>query len=130
MSVMFSNATSFNQDISSWDGSSVINMSSMFTSAVSFDQRLGGWYITIDDPSIDRADIPGAVRTISDLNAFLDGQNPTYHIGPGGDPHRFIIIDGNIIGMISADADRTTYTVTITAAGDSVFEDGNNRQTI
>ena len=32
--------------------------------------------------------------------------------------------------MVSADADQTTYTVTIIATGDTVSEDGNNRRTI
>ena len=32
--------------------------------------------------------------------------------------------------MVSAAADRTTYTVTIAATGGSVFEDGNSRRTI
>ena len=51
-------------------------------------------------------------------------------IEPGGDADRFVITDGNILSMVSADADRTAYMVTITATGDSVFEDSNNRQTI
>lgn len=40
---------------------------------ISFDQNLGEWCITIYSTSIDGADIPGAVGTISALNAFLDG---------------------------------------------------------
>ena len=50
-------------------------------------------------------------------------------IEPGGDSDRFTIVDGNRLSMVSVAADRTTYTVTISAAGDTVFEDGNNRRT-
>jgi len=105
-------------------------MGGMFHNAASFDQNLGGWYIVIDSASIDKADVPGAVGTISARNAFLDGQNPTYRTEPGGDSDRFVITDGNILRMVSADADRTAYTVTIAATGDRIFEDGNNRRTI
>ena len=130
MSGMFDGATSFNRDISAWNVSSVTNMTGMLDFAASLDRNLGGWYVVMDSTSIDRADIPGVVGTISARNAFLDGQNPTYRIEPGGDSDRFEITDGNHLSMVSADADRTAYTVTIAATGDSVFEDGNNRRTI
>ena len=130
MSGMFFEASSFDQPLDAWNVPSAIYMSGMFANATSFDQNLGGWYVTIDRASIDRADIPGVVGTISAQNAFLDGQNPTYRIEPGGDSDRFTITDGNQLSMVSAAADRTAYTVTIAAAGDSVFEDGNNRRTI
>ena len=130
MSEMFAHASSFNQPLDAWDVSAVTHMTRMFDSAASFDQNLGGWYITIDSAPIDRADVPGVVGTISALNPFLDGQNPTYLVEPGGDSHRFTIVDGNILSIISAAADQTTYEVTISATGDSVFEDGNNRRTV
>lgn len=102
----------------------------MFDSATSFDQNLDDWYVVIDSASIDRADIPGVVGTISAQNTFLNGQNPTYRIEPGGDSDRFEITNGNQLNMISADADQTAYMVTIATTGDLVFEDGNNRRTI
>ncbi|MYB30077.1 MAG: BspA family leucine-rich repeat surface protein, partial [Cenarchaeum sp. SB0663_bin_5] len=130
MGGMFKGAASFNQPLDSWNVSSVTNMTRMFDSAVSFDQNLGGWYVTIDNASIDRADVPGAVGIISTTNPFLDGQNPIYRIELGGDSDRFTITDGNQLSMVSVAADRTTYAVTITATGDPVFGDGNNRRTV
>jgi surface protein len=40
------NATSFNQDISSWNVSKVINMGGMFFDATSFNQPIGGWDVS------------------------------------------------------------------------------------
>ncbi len=105
-------------------------MLQMFANTPSFNQNLGDWYIVIDNTYIDRSDVPGAVGDISALNSILDRQNPTYLIEPGDDSHRFAITDGSRLSMVSATANQTTYTVTITASGDSVFGDGNNRRTI
>jgi surface protein len=38
--------TKFNQDISSWNVSSVINMSSMFWNTVSFNRDLSSWEVS------------------------------------------------------------------------------------
>ena len=59
-------------------------------------------------------------------NPFLDGHDPTYGTGTGGDSDRFEISDGNRINMTSVDSGKDSYAVNVTASGGTVFEDGNN----
>ena len=45
MNFMFTDAKSFNQDISSWDVKNVFNMQFMFDGASSFNQDLRNWNV-------------------------------------------------------------------------------------
>ena len=46
MSFIFESATSFNQNISSWDVSNVTNMEQMFSSAAAFNQDISSWDVS------------------------------------------------------------------------------------
>ena len=118
MYAMFSGATSFNQPLNSWNVSSVTDMSAMFHDALAFEQNLGNWHIVLSDTSIDYGNAPGTVGRISAQNTFLDGQNPTYGIGPGGDSGSFELNGADLVMKEVPTKDSYTVTVTATFVGD------------
>ncbi len=118
MSGMFSGASSFNSDLSDWNVSSVTDMSGMFDGADSFAQNLGTWYIVLDDTPARAGNATIAVGSIAAQNAYLDGQNPSYGMGIGGDSGYFET-DGStlVLNAGSGLPESRTYAVNITSTG-------------
>ena len=125
MDGMFEGASSFNGNISAWDVSKVGTMTDMFSGASSFDQNLGSWYVVPADTAYDASEGTLNVTTVSAQNAFLDGHEPEYGIGAGGNPTLFNMTGGAL--MFEAAPDAGQYSVNITASGDDVFGTGNHR---
>ncbi len=123
MADMFYRASSFNQPLNAWDVSAVTNMRGMLVDASSFEQNLGNWYIVPDGTTINAASTPGIVAGISAQNAYLDSQNPTYRIEPGGDSDSFSMNGINLV--MDAVPTKPMYDVNITSTGD--FGTGNHR---
>ena len=116
MTAMFYDASSFNGDLSSWDVSQVTDMTGMFWAASSFNQNLGDWYIVLGNTSINYLDAPGIVGRISAQNSFLDGQNPVYGIGSGGDSDSFEMAGDRL--RLKVVPTQGTYSVNVTSTGD------------
>ena len=114
MADMFRATSSFNGDISGWDISETVRLNSMLYRADAFDRNLGKWYIVLDGHAIRGDDVPGVVGNISTRNSYLDGQNPSYGIGSGGDSGHFEM-DGNTLKMKSIPDHEGLYTVNITS---------------
>ena len=125
MNDMFREATSFNQPLNSWNVSSVADMNDMFRDALAFEQNLGNWHVVLDDTSINYDHAPGTAGSISAQNSFLDGQNPVYGIGSGGDSDSFELIDSNLVLKVAPT--KSSYTVTVTATSTGDFGSDNSR---
>ncbi|MYH03561.1 MAG: BspA family leucine-rich repeat surface protein, partial [Cenarchaeum sp. SB0675_bin_21] len=149
MYAMFAGARSFDSDLSGWDVSGVADMADMFRStgafnsdisrweiqrdtritamlyrADAFEQNLGEWYIIMQDTSIRPGDVPGIVGYVTTLNPYLDGQNPSYKIGTGGDSGHFEM-ESNALRLKSVPEGSGPYTVNITSSGG--YGTGNSR---
>jgi len=71
MASMFTGATAFNQDISTWDVSKVEQMGSMFENATAFNQDLGAWDIRVVQNMSNMLD--NTNLTITNYDAILNG---------------------------------------------------------
>ena len=127
MSNMFREASAFNGNLSKWNVSSVTRMNGMFNDATSFEQNLGEWYVIPADTAYDVSEETLSVTTISAQNSKLDGHNPNYGIGSGGDSDSFNMT-GNAL-TFKATPSTGIYTVNVTAPGGN-FGTGNHHRVL
>ena len=127
MDSMFENAVAFNGEISSWDVSGVTDMDSMLDGATTFRQNLGSWYITLNSTMVNLADSDNVIGSILAQNTELDGQNPTYGKGTGGNSDLFVVNSASKTLELDLDEDHYagTYLVNITSTGE--YGTGNHR---
>ena len=71
MKWLFWSATNFNQDLSSWDVSSVVNMNRMFEKATSFNQNLSSW---------DVSSVTNMIDMFLDADALSDANKCVIHV--------------------------------------------------
>ena len=118
MGNMFRDAAAFNGDISGWNVSGVTQMYGMFDGISAFDQNLGPWYIVLGSTTINLAGPGTAGGVISAQNAALNGHNPAYGIGAGGDSDKFQIIGGSLHVKTGVDyTKKEAFSVNITSSG-------------
>ena len=117
---MFYSAQLFNQNISSWDVSSVTDMSSMFNHATQFEQNLGSWDIsnvtsmanmfsnvTLTTTNYDAILVGWAALPSVQPNVIFTGGNSQYSMAPSAaatargvltaGPNNWTITDGGPI---------------------------------
>ena len=77
MSVMFTEADHFNQDIGNWNTSSVTDMYQMFSTAAAFNQNLTGWRVT---NIISKPPSFSIISGLTEANKPIWGTCPNYNI--------------------------------------------------
>jgi len=68
---MFQNASAFNQNISSWNTSKVVNMNSMFQNATAFNQNINKWNVLLISPKPPTNFSTGSALTLNNTPSWL-----------------------------------------------------------